>query len=607
MKQSKIYALAFFLQAIIISPLFSQEGGDDWNPHLADFETCLGSTSPGGIVSCDGITVPSYSYPFPQLVTCNATRATIDPPNAGTVLSLNCDGSVSGCSPSVCVSWALPGVHEITVEYSCRLGYDESRTRSVYVSLPFFNYSVFTLTNVSNCTGFYGAFTLNRTQTGGPVKRHRVEVWEIDANGNFVGSSPYWSYGWYDGDIRTREFDLTDNFSPEVGKRYKVKLLTESACGSHEYTNPTVYTANAPIPTVDFKINNSSVFPAEMFTCNEAPMILNNAATFTGCSNVNLFQARITMEQATTACGTPVPGTAIQKTLSFSQNFDLRSLFPQYANQQGFYLISYEVRTNLSNWFGPVTKCVSINSLAPSNAEFKLIPPSGVPLNRSSDPNAANAELGQLSCGLTVDGYISQLGSIDGYKIQIWRTNSNGEIVEPIFNPANFTTVDANNPLPLTRLFNIPEIANGYFLGLTQQQVLDYRFKVRLTVVNECGESFQESFFRMRPNCPFCLVNNGNNENGASIYSDSESFSLELNPNPMQEQLNVRFDLQKEGLMQFGLFDANARPVMNFQRNVPQTGDNLTEVFEVAHLPAGVYFWQMAYNGQNISGKIVKN
>jgi hypothetical protein len=534
---------------------------------------------------------------------CNGSYAVIEPASAGTIVNFECQGI--GCSPNVCVVWSTPGYHNIKVYYDCAF-YTETRTRTVYVSLDFVDYAQFSLSAISNCPSPNSSFTINRSSVNrGPVKNHRILVYEIDANNNPL-NPPVYDSGWLGGDITSKTINSNNNgLNFQVGKRYKVRFQTQSACGTDDIIGSTIITGSAFInPVADFNINGSQSTPVDLFTCNNSPMIMNDATTFPGC-NPNISVAVIQIEKATD-CNTSISGTLLQQTVSYAPSYNLRTLFPTYANTSGFYRIKYYILGNAGGFFSSPTRCVRVNSQDPSNAEFKLIPPSGVPLNRSSDPNAANAELGQLTCGLTVDGQISQLGSIDGYKIQIWRTDADGIIQETIFNPPNFTTVDANNPLPLTRVFNSAEVANGYFLGLSQQQVTDYRFKVRLTVVNECGESFQESFFRIKPNCQFCLVDNGGNGNSAQ-YSDAESFALRLNPNPVQEQLNVQFDLRKEGMMQFGLFDANARQVLTFQRDVSQIGDNFTEIFDVAHLPAGVYFWQMGYAGQNVSGKIIKN
>jgi hypothetical protein len=262
-----------------------------------------------------------------------------------------------------------------------------------------------------------------------------------------------------------------------------------------------------------------------------------------------------------------------------------------------------------------VTHCVSINGLNASNAEFKLkAPNNGVAINRDDvDPNATNVPLGDFSCGLYLVNTTSEIGTLDYYRVEIWRTNGTNNI-ETILNSGN-KVIDQNNPFPLGYDFNPP--TGLYFFSLSAANKQNYRFRVRFTVHNACGETYKESFFKISTACTGCLTSSGN---GGNI--DFEEVPLELvqersinanpasvtvAPNPVSEVLNVRFDLQQAGSADFGVFDAEGRQVVRFQRQVDDAPQLLEETFDVAALPAGLYFWRFVYGTQIESGRVVKN
>jgi hypothetical protein len=87
--------------------------------------------------------------------------------------------------------------------------------------------------------------------------------------------------------------------------------------------------------------------------------------------------------------------------------------------------------------------------------------------------------LGPAFCGVFFNGYISQMGSIKQYKIQIWRTDPDGNPIITILDPP-FVNLNPPFQLPALRQFNDQDLTNGYFFGLSQQNRVDYRFKVRL-------------------------------------------------------------------------------------------------------------------------------
>ncbi|MDX2134433.1 MAG: T9SS type A sorting domain-containing protein [Saprospiraceae bacterium] len=582
----------------VVTASAGQEGCSSANP---DFETCLGFPVPGEPQCLQG----GYQYIFPQVATCNARSLQFSPADAGTG-TVVCQPEASGCNPEACVVWNRPGLHKLTITYDCMLGYSETRSRCVLVSLQNFNYAQFELDDVTDCSGFYTGFRLIRSLylQNGPVKRWRIEVWETDAAGNIIAPSPYWSNGWNDGDIREQYFDNASHypglyFNTDRVRYYRVRLLTTSACGSHEYTHPQVIVANPPVWNANFDINGSNAFPIELYACNNAPMVLNDKSTKVGCYNLPKWRARITMEQSDD-CGEAIPGTAIVREVAYSDAYNLRTLFPVYATQSGWYKVSYELRGGWSAPYGaPMTKCVRISELDESNAEFKLISSQNqAPTDRTDDPQAPNTVLGPAFCGILFQGYVSQSGSIDKYKIQIWRTTIVGDPIATILD-GPFVNLNPPFQLPPLRQFNDQDLTNGYFFNLTQQQRLDFRFKVRLTVVNECGTVFKESFFRIDPNCTWCLVDEGADDRSAS--SGNGLLEVHVRPNPVRDVLQVDVSgLSSEELLAFEIIDVTGKVVMRNQltHGVHRIG--------VDQLASGAYLWRAVTGSEMRSGQLIK-
>lgn len=486
----------------------------------------------------------------------------------------------------------------------------------MYVSRAGVNYSQSTLSSISNCPAPNSSFTVNRgTVNSGPVKRHRIQVFMLDAAGQFISPAHYDS-NWLNGDFTSKTINNANGLNFQPGIRYRVRVLTESACGSHTFDcDPVITGAPWQAPVVDFNINGSGNFPVNLFTCNNAPMIMNDATTYPGC-NPNLTAVFIMLEKAAD-CNTPIANTQQHVIVPYAASYNLRTLFPAYTSDPGYYRITYWVGGSIGP-FGPAVHCVTINGLNPSNAEFKLkAPNNGQPIDRDpNDENATNVVLGGLSAGLYLVNTTSEVGSLDYYRVEIWRTESDMN-VETIHNSGNIA-INAQHSFPQGYDFNPPTI--GYFFNLNTVQKDIYRFKVRFTVHNECGETFQESYFRISPACQFCLVADENEFMNASPASTLAGFvpdrtsdaspaksTLLVYPNPMEDVLRVRFDIQQPGDALLDVYDATGRSVIQYQRSTGDTPTVYEESFDVRHLPPGMYVWHFGQNGRSETGRLIKN
>lgn len=588
-----------------------------------DFETCWGIQNPPNACQGKGSEEMGVEYEFPQVLNCNAdnlpSAAKITPSDAGIVLGVTSSGDLSGSKPKVCIKWLKPGYNEVKVFYHCGLGYLETRTKTVYVSLSGVNYANFTLSNVSNCPSPFSSFTVSRTTTSsGPVKKNRVLLYALDANGNFSGS-PVFDTNWRNGDFISETFNYGNggiNFVP--GVHYKVQFQTQSACGTHVVTSSTIISGQdyaEPVP--DFTVNGSSTFPVDLFNCDNSPMIMNDATLINGC-NPGIGHAKIEIEQASD-CNSGITGTKLFQYVNYSSSYNLRTLFPGYASTPGLYRVTYSV-SGVNGLITSPTYCIRINSLDPSNAEFLLkAPNNGMPLSRTTtDPDATNQMLGGLTAGLYLTNTTSLVNSLDYYIVEIWLTSA-GLNTQKILDTGHICLDDDPNTsdcidYPLGFDFN-PK-TNGYFFNLSQSEKSINRYRVRLTVHNQCGESFQESYFRIDPSCTFCLA--GQDGDQGMISDHPEAVARELNkqktpeasiqvlPNPTTGKLRILATLQGMGLAEFNLFDQNAREVAGFQRDMDTNSYNLNEEMNVESLPAGLYWWRLIANGQLWTGQIIK-
>ena len=589
-----------------------------------DFETCWGDPTAPNLCTGKDAEQVGVQYEFPQVFNCNAdalpSAVEITPSDAGVVLGVISSGEISGSKPKVCIQWLKPGFHQVKVFYKCGLGYLETRTRTVYVSLFGVNYANFTVSNVSNCPTPFSSFTVSRSTVGsGPLKQNRVLLYTLDGSGNITGS-PVFDTNWRNGNFISETFNNSNggiNFT--AGTRYKVRFQTRSACGTDDVIGNTIIVGQANIdPSPNFTINGSSTFPANLYSCNNSPMILNDATVFSGC-NPNITQARIEIERASD-CNSSISGTKLTQNVAYASSYNLRTLFPAYTSTADLYRITYSLQGNTGLITG-ATRCVQVNSLDASNAEFLLkAPNNGMPLNRTTtDPTAANQKLGGSTAGLYLTNTTSLVSSLDYYRVEIWLT-SGGSNVQQILNSGQIcldTDPNTSNCIdyPLGYDFNPP--TNGYFFSLTSTEKTNNRYRVRLTVHNQCGESFQESFFRIDPNCTFCLTDKGGDEGALQNGVETEDrdynvknvsqVAVSVRPNPTTGILNIVATLQGEGLAEFNIYDQSGREVAGFQRNMESASFRLDENLNLESLPAGIYWWRFIANGQLQTGRVAKN
>ena len=345
----------------------------------------------------------------------------------------------------------------------------------------------------------------------------------------------------------------------------------------------------------------------------------NDATVFGGC-NPFLTTARIEIERASN-CNSSISGTKLTQTVPYASSYNLRTLFPTYTSTADLYRITYSVQGITGLLVGP-THCVRVNSLDASNAEFLLkAPNNGMPLNRTTtDPTAANQAVGDFTAGLYLTNTTSLVNSLDYYNVQIWLT-SGGNNVTQILDSGKICLDQNSDPndgcinYPIGYDFNPP--TSLYFYGLSTTDKQNNRYRVRLTVHNQCGESYQESYFRVEPTCHGCLTaggggqgtlqEDGQAEDRQSKIENLTDVSVKVHPNPTDGALYVAAVLSQEGIANFTLYNDGGQEVASFQQDMIGTFLNLNQSLNIESLPVGIYWWRFIANGQVRTGKVVKN
>lgn len=562
----------------------------------ADFNTCAGPY-PYFIDTSNPADDRSDVYTFPQVVTCNVLDGISDvqlfPSDAGTVTSVECSWSNSGCQPKVHVRWTKGGVHSIKVTYGCGGLGNTDRTRTVSVTMNGVNHAAFTLTNINTCPSPGTSFTINRTNSGTcPVLKHWVDVFEVDATGVYNGGLWY-STNWINGNVTTKTISATANsINFVVGKRYKVKLAVQTECsGWQEQISSTILIKDCkPVATVIINSNTTSI-PLDLYACNNSPMAVVNQSSVP-LGGTAITQMRFTLYNSTGTC--PQIGTVAGGPFNVAQSgvYDLRALFPAAANTPGTYKLVAEAN-NTYGWGTAFERCLRINAAVVSNADFKFVGSptisGGLPINRTPLTDFNGAEVGQLSLGITLSDIIN-LSAVDWYKVQIWETNpTTGANINTILTSAQLLP-----PLPSNYAFNDPIATNGYFFNLTQANVIAKRFKVRLTVSNECGTTFQESYFRIRPACQFCKTENLDLTTSVSTY-----------PNPAAEQIVFAINAPNNTNGNISIINLMGKEVGTLS-NLGLNAGNNTVNFDCLNLPVGIYLYSFTDGRETIVGKFVK-
>jgi len=81
--------------------------------------------------------------------------------------------------------------------------------------------------------------------------------------------------------------------------------------------------------------------------------------------------------------------------------------------------------------------------------------------------------------------------------------------------------------------------------------------------------------------------------------------TVQVFPNPVADELNIKFEALRHGSFKCRLFDAVGNLVVDgVQKGV--TAGHSQERMRVGNLPAGIYYYQVVLNGRVISGKVLK-
>ncbi len=580
----------------------TNEDGDNITPARdcwkADFATCVSNKV-------------AQDYIFPVIFgSCRGATVQVIPADAGTA-------TVTDDGRTVTVIWNRSGVFTLHVAVSVDYPFFtvvETRTKTVSVNFANQDYSNFTLSDVSTCPSPGTSFRLNSV-TKGYVRAYYLSIYEVTKNGSWTGGV-WWNSGWvcesYDGQVIDAS---TVNFPFVVGRKYRIKVAVHTNCSGWQETNGEIITIGDCRPTASALINGSGDNPINLFTCTP-DLSLNNTST-SPTNTAPITQMRYQIFETTPNCvGTIV--ASLPQLVSFTSAYDLRSLFfLQMTNPGKWYQIKMEAR-NFYGWSDPAYKCINLGSESPSNAEFKLAKGSMTVL-RSMNPDGV--EIYDFTCALVFDNMItSNFGSLDYYRVNLWETNPITGSVLPTgyqYNGVNTPTTGSLGSVNFNTL-----LPGAYFYNLSDLDRVNKRFKVRLTVHNMCGESYQESFFKISTACHGCLVKSPSgstddaetlggilSDGGEIIQTPSKGVAIQatdvLNvfPNPTLGNVTFHLNREEEKIDKILIMDMNGAVLL--QRR--DFGGSRDVLISLPDLPSGLYYYRVSTErGNDYIGKLVK-
>jgi PKD repeat protein len=88
----------------------------------------------------------------------------------------------------------------------------------------------------------------------------------------------------------------------------------------------------------------------------------------------------------------------------------------------------------------------------------------------------------------------------------------------------------------------------------------------------------------------------------------SEEKSFTVTPNPFQDQINIRFDLQNEGKVEINMYNTVGKLVETIYNGQVESGTfKLDHTFNKDLSLPGVYFIRLGVNGRTYTKKVIKN
>ena len=254
---------------------------------------------------------------------------------------------------------------------------------------------------------------------------------------------------------------------------------------------------------------------------------------------------------------------------------------------------------------------ITIKDIGLADADFKLIDGTegaggdGIADRSETRPGPS---IGEATCGIFVQDYTSG-NEIDAFRIVLEEVDCEGDENPTLLHDTGNVPAPGGD-LPATFTFN--SVTGGLFLGPLAgfPPTAGRCFKVTLTIFNPCGGISVSSYFTIDQNCPFCLIQNPN-ENFADNLNESflsEGQNINVFPNPVSSdgQVNFHFRVEAESKVSLDLFDNTGKQVRNMLSTIRFDEGEFSLTQDISGLPNGLYLYRFTVGEEVFTGKLVK-
>lgn len=95
------------------------------------------------------------------------------------------------------------------------------------------------------------------------------------------------------------------------------------------------------------------------------------------------------------------------------------------------------------------------------------------------------------------------------------------------------------------------------------------------------------------------LISSGSSTSNENLMFSPDDFTLFQNyPNPFNPTTNISYSLPESGWVELSVYDITGRAVASLVNGIQQSGNHMVKL-EAAHLPSGLYFYHISWNGQS--------
>lgn len=241
---------------------------------------------------------------------------------------------------------------------------------------------------------------------------------------------------------------------------------------------------------------------------------------------------------------------------------------------------------------------------------------SQVYLSPSTDINNP-VMVGAASIGYRIN---NSTGTINDLRIEVEEVDNSGNVVQLIYDETiNVNGVSSYTYENLNGSLCVPTAVwggsnsgasctingnagfNGYFSYQAAVQGPSYvgtRYKLTITLSNQCNSSTAFSYLEIEQRFL-------RKKSTTASIENADMLSLNVYPNPANDQLNIETQLDEDQSLEISMFDAQGRLVKTLMNNSFVQKGEFRRTFNISKLPKGMYIYRVQTNNESTTGRIV--